>query len=193
MSPTAGEVTDWPQQTSETCTESLLLIEPRIEPVTGASRSSPRHRKKSRKTPKKKPRKTPKKKLHKAERFAQTAHWNYDHSSLLMMSPTGSGHDVTELQHSGPSATTPQREYSIMTFTPKQSEELEKFFEQTNYPTVSKRMQIARKTNLTEQRVNVRYIKANQITLLVSRPPPFIILCRRAVIIHYSLCNIMAF
>ena len=29
--------------------------------------------------------------------------------------------------------------------------------------------------------------KANQITLLVSRPPRFIILCGRAVIIHYTI------
>ena len=35
--------------------------------------------------------------------------------------------------------------------------------------------------------------KANQTTLLVSRPPLFIILGGRAVIIHYSLCSIMAF
>ena len=35
--------------------------------------------------------------------------------------------------------------------------------------------------------------KANQTTLLVSRPPVFIFLCGRAVIIHYSLFNIMAF
>ena len=30
--------------------------------------------------------------------------------------------------------------------------------------------------------------KANQTALLVSRPPVFIFLCGRAVIIHYSLC-----
>ena len=35
--------------------------------------------------------------------------------------------------------------------------------------------------------------KANQTTLLVSRPPVFLFLCGRAVIIHYSLFNIMAF
>ena len=35
--------------------------------------------------------------------------------------------------------------------------------------------------------------KANQTTLLVSHPPIFIFLCGRAVIIHYSLFNIMAF
>ena len=39
----------------------------------------------------------------------------------------------------------------------------------------------------------VLYYKANQTTLLVSRPPVFIFLCGRAVIIHYSLFNIMAF
>ena len=45
------------------------------------------------------------------------------------------------------------------TFTPEQSEELEKLFEKTNYPDVAKRMQIAVKTNLTEQRVNVCQVK----------------------------------
>ena len=35
--------------------------------------------------------------------------------------------------------------------------------------------------------------KANQTTLLVSRPPVFIFLCGQAVIIYYSLFNIMAF
>ena len=35
--------------------------------------------------------------------------------------------------------------------------------------------------------------KANQITLLVSHPPYFIVLCGRAVIIHYSLFNKVPF
>ena len=35
--------------------------------------------------------------------------------------------------------------------------------------------------------------KANETTLLVSRPPIFVFSCGRAVIIHYLLFNILAF
>ena len=66
-------------------------------------------------------------------------------------------HVVGQLHPSRPAGATLKRfsEYSFMLF-PEQSEELEKLFEKTNYPDVSKRRQIAVKTNLTEQRVNVR-------------------------------------
>ena len=109
--------------------------------------------------------KTPPTHLHHRKKHTHNKQYQPDvdkdtpHSSL-MMSPTGSGHNITELLHSGPSATTPQREYS-MTFTPEQSEELEKLFEKNKLPNCIKEnaeSEIARMTNLTEQRVKLMYI-----------------------------------